>query len=73
MKLLITFFFLIGTLFYSVAQNDEVKWGELVNNQGRLLKLLPKKNNEFYALRWVGGRLLGSYQVTQHKDLALLN
>jgi len=56
-----------------LPQDNPVSWGELTSNQGRLLKLLPKQGNEFYALRWVGGRLLGGYQVTQHKDLALVN
>tara|TARA_B110000285_G_scaffold77754_1_gene89535 strand:+ start:4554 stop:6122 length:1569 start_codon:yes stop_codon:yes gene_type:complete len=73
MKLLILFSFLLSSSFNVDAQNDQVNWGELTGNQGRLIKLLPNQNNEFYALRWVGGRLLGGYQVTHHKNLALIN
>ena len=73
MKSLIILFFLLASIINADAQDEQVNWGELTGDQGRLIKLLPNQGNEFYALRWVGGRLLGSYQVTQHKDLALIN
>lgn len=65
----ILFFILFCTSSVVHSQAEEIKWGELSGNQGSLLYLLPKKKNEFFALRWVGGRMLGSYQVTKHKNL----
>ena len=73
MKYFIIPFFILINIISVDAQNEEIQWSELNGEQGRLIKLLPNENNEFYALRWVGGRLLGSYQVTHHKNNAVIN
>ncbi len=51
----------------------DIEWSELSRKQGRLLYLLPSNENEFYALRWSGGRLFGGYKVTKHKNLEVVN
>lgn len=51
------------------AQVKPIEWGELQRKQGALLYLLPGKQDEFYALRWAGGRLFGHYKVSLHKKL----
>jgi hypothetical protein len=55
------------------AQSHEVEWGEMQRVNGRLIYFLPTEKGEFYALRWAGGRVLGSYQVSRHQDLELVN
>lgn len=57
----------------SQAQSYSIEWGELQRVNGRLIYLLPCAEGEFYALRWSGGRLLGSYQVSRHENLELVN
>ena len=54
---------------FSFGQSYDVEWGEMTSKQGRLIYLLPNTENQFYALRWVGGRIVGSYQVTKHENL----
>jgi hypothetical protein len=66
-------FFLLSVVFHSNGQSYDVKWGELQRTNGRLIYLLPNEPNEFYALRWSGGRLLGSYQVSRHEDLQVVD
>lgn len=34
--------------------------------QGSLINILPSEGDEFYALRWTGGALLGHYEVSRH-------
>lgn len=63
--------------FFSFSQEGEhhtpdIEWGELMRKNGRLLYLLPVDQNNFYALRWSGGRLFGHYKVTKHKDLKMV-
>ena len=67
---------LIYLLFFSMtthAQSYSIEWSELNSKQGRLIYLLPNKPNEFFALRWVGSRILGSYQVSKHQDLEFVD
>lgn len=78
-RILLTLSFGFVCTLFSLAQEDsthsipDIQWGELNRKQGRLLYLLPNADNEFYALRWSGGRLFGHYKVTKHKDLNLVN
>lgn len=55
------------------AQSYSIEWGELQRVNGRLIYLLPTADGEFYALRWSGGRLFGSYQVSRHENLKFVN
>jgi len=68
--LLSILFLLLTSILWSQSYN--VEWGEVTSNQGKALSLMPSKKGEFYALRWVGGRMLGGYQVSFHKDLKLI-
>ncbi|MFZ9028261.1 MAG: hypothetical protein ACO2Z9_04555 [Crocinitomicaceae bacterium] len=58
------FLFLLPSAIF--AQDLEVNWGELERKQGSLIRILPSENDEFYALRWTGGSLLGHYKVSRH-------
>lgn len=69
-KVLVSFIFILTTSVV-VSQSYDIEWGELQRSNGRLLNLLPNTSGEFYALRWTGGRLLGSYQFSKHKNLNL--
>ncbi|OFZ08080.1 MAG: hypothetical protein A3D92_09490 [Bacteroidetes bacterium RIFCSPHIGHO2_02_FULL_44_7] len=59
----------MGCGVYADAQTHDVKWSELNRRRGQLIDLLPKDSNDFYALRWSGAELFGSYQVTHHQNL----
>lgn len=52
-----------------MSQAYDVEWGELERSNGRLIYALPNTSGSFYALRWTGGRLLGSYRVSRHEDM----
>ncbi len=73
-RIIATLFLGFFCAFFSNAQVDsthsipDISWGELNRKQGTLLYLLPSSENEFYALRWSGGRLFGHYTVTKHTD-----
>lgn len=45
------------------------EWSELEKSPGRLLGLMPRNANDFFALRRSGGVLFGSLQVSAHKNL----
>lgn len=70
-KILPLIFVLISISAYS--QTYSIEWGELQRVNGRLVYLLPTEAGEFYALRWSGGRVLGSYQVSRHENLEVVN
>ena len=67
------FLFLISAATSVHAQSYEIEWGELQRSNGQLLRILPDSTDEFYALRWTGGRLFGRYQVSRHEDLEQIN
>lgn len=71
MKYILTFIFFAFFGLASTAQSYTIDWSEMTSKQGRLVYLLPNKENDFYALRWVGSRILGSYQVSQHQGLSI--
>lgn len=51
----------------------EIDWGELSLNNGRLVQTIPGDSGQFYALSWTGGRIAGSYQITEYQDLKQKN
>ena len=53
----------------SQAQDFDIEWGELQRSNGRLSQILPDSLGNFYALRWVGGNLMGSFKVSKHENL----
>jgi hypothetical protein len=70
MRYLVSCIFICSLSFSGSAQIPDIEWGELQRKQGSLLYFLPSKENEFYALRWAGGRLFGHYKASKHVDLA---
>lgn len=64
-------FFILGAAQQVWSQAYSVKWGELERKRGSLIYLLPNSTDDFYALRWSGGRTLGSYQLSHHENLKL--
>ena len=68
-KQLLTATALALTTFTSSAQVTVSEWSELEKKPGRLLSLLPRDANDFFALRQSGRGLFGSLQVSSHKFL----
>ncbi|MDC3252765.1 hypothetical protein OAU25_00785 [Crocinitomicaceae bacterium] len=62
---------ILFVLFYfnATSQTYPIEWGDLQRANGRMIYMLPNGKDEFYALRWSGGRLIGSYQISKHKFL----
>ena len=58
--------------FNSIGQIAVSEWSELEKSPGRLVSLLPKEANDFYALRWSGFGLIRSLYVSSHKNLQTL-
>ena len=38
-------------------------------SNGRMVQILPDSSGNFYALRWVGGNLMGKFKVSRHENL----
>ena len=72
MKYIITLTYLLFQFGYTHAQAFSIEWNEMQSRQGKLIYLLPSRENEFYALRWSGGDIFGSYRVSRHEDLKLV-
>ncbi len=51
------------------GQESDIEWGEIQKKQGRLIEVFTQKPGEFYTLRWLGGNIGGSYQVTRNVGL----
>lgn len=54
-----------------VFSQDNITWTHLERKSGSLLSLLTNPDNpeEFYALRWSGGNMFGSYRVSRHEKM----
>ncbi len=65
----ITLFMVLMISFVGMSQDYEIEWSELQPKEGSLIYLLPNSKDEFYALRWTGGRLMGHYKVTRHQNM----
>ena len=72
MKYVLALFFTIFLHLIAGAQSYEVEWSPLEISRGRLVYLLPNGPDDFFALRWTGSRVLGSYQVSKHENLKLV-
>ena len=69
----VLFLIVLATIAPTIhGQDYSIKWSEIERSRGKMIYLLPKDSSEFYALRWSGSRMLGSYQVSRHKDLELV-
>ena len=54
------------------AQEFPISWGALERSNGSLIEILPRTNTDFYTLRWSGGRTFGSYRISNHENLSLI-
>jgi hypothetical protein len=54
------------------AQEFPIAWGVLERSNGSLIEILPRTNTDFYTLRWSGGRTFGSYRISNHENLSLI-
>jgi hypothetical protein len=68
--------YLLPILFLSLtivckSQSYDVQWGQMEKSSGRMISVIPENGKDFYALRWTGGALLGSYKMSWHNDLSL--
>jgi hypothetical protein len=61
------FFFSFGLL----SQSTTVEWSTIENSRGQVIAILPKQSKDFFALRWIGGGLLGSYQLANHTNFKI--
>ncbi len=61
------FIFLLGLEQSSYAQLNDIDWGDLQRKRGSLIRILPRAQGEFFALRWTGGQLMGRYTVSHHR------
>ncbi len=60
--------------FGSMAQEYSVDWGSLEKSTGRLINIIPRDANDFFALRQSGrGGLFSSLEVSSHKELGLVH
>ena len=77
-KALLLLIYIKVLIFSSLSQNTwaenkfELEWGALTRSPGALLEILPKQEQDFYSLRWSGGRIFGTYRITDHERLALV-
>ncbi len=66
---------LLVILFFSTVEinaQSNIQWGPLERGNGNLLSIMPKTAGNFYSLRWLGGRVFGSYYIVEHENLTKL-
>ena len=71
MRCLIIIFIIISHSV--IGQTYSVNWSELSRTKGKMVKLLPRNEGEYFALRWVGGQVLGSYQASLYRNFQLIS
>jgi hypothetical protein len=63
-------FIILNSIVWS--QQFPISWGNLERSNGSLIEILPRTNNDFYTLRWSGGRTFGSYRISNHENLSFV-
>ena len=66
-----TLLFCFATVTSAFSQGYDIEWGAMEKVTGRMVSILPKAGKDFYALRWSGGFLLGSYKFSNHENFAV--
>lgn len=70
MHRVLNLFLFIFIVVASQAQTSfQIEWSELESTNGKLIQTLPSSSGEYYTLRWIGGRIAGSYKVSKYKGL----
>ncbi len=54
-----------------VGQEYAIEWSDLQLSSARMVNILPKQGKDFFALRYSGGALLGSYKLSNHEDFKI--
>ena len=57
--------------FKAFSQPFDIEWGELERQNGRLRDVMARNSEDFFALRWSGGLLLGKLKATHHENLKM--
>ena len=70
-KYLLFFVTILITSSCLYGQSYSIKWGEMEKKSARMISIIPREGADFFALRWSGGALLGSYKLSSHKNLSL--
>jgi len=66
-----TLLFCFAAVTSAFSQGYDIEWGTMENGTGRMVSILPKAGKDFYALRWSGGFLLGSYKFSNHENFTV--
>jgi hypothetical protein len=53
------------------GQSYSINWGAMEKRSARMVSIIPRSGADFFALRWSGGALLGSYKLSSHENLTL--
>lgn len=70
-KILNLLFLLILFDVCQAQTSFDITWSELEITNGKLVQLIPAGSNEYYTLRWSGGRIAGTYKISKYKNLQL--
>lgn len=54
-----------------IAQGYLIDWSDMENSSGSMMEILPIKGKNFYALRYTGGAVMGTYKVSNHSNFKL--
>ncbi|MFN5878502.1 MAG: hypothetical protein ACK44B_06540 [Flavobacteriales bacterium] len=54
-----------------IAQGYLIDWSDMENSSGSMMEILPRKGKNFYALRYTGGAVMGTYKVSNHSNFKL--
>jgi hypothetical protein len=69
MKYFSLLFFILYGISEVIAQST-IQWGPLERGSGSLLSIIPRTEGNFYTLRWLGGRVFGSYYIDEYENLS---
>jgi hypothetical protein len=67
-KFIILLFLLI--IHSEIGAQNNIQWGPLERSNGSLLSIIPKNEGNFFTLRWLGGRVFGSYYIDEYENLS---
>ena len=70
-KILNLLFLLILFNVCQAQTSFDIEWSELEITNGKLMQIIPAGSDEYYTLRWSGGRIAGTYKISKYKNLQL--
>lgn len=66
------FLFFAASVSLQAQSPYTIDWSEMEQSRGKLIYTMPNDSGAFYSLRWSGGRVAGSYQVSKHVDFKVV-